>query len=136
MMHHSNSKNYKVAIVSDTSGTWGCEAFYSDKLQRPEAICNDKKLVSIVSGAAVWGSEWKGLNIMSHYGNATMVTILNKGDSKETEIMHFIQCHISGAENILADALSRGNRQYFLSHSPQAQHRPTPLPPELLDHTP
>ena len=44
-----------------------------------------------------------------------------------------LAAHIKGAHNDLADALSRNNRAYFLSHYPQAQAAPTRVPPELVE---
>ncbi len=41
--------------------------------------------------------------------------------------------HIRGVDNHLADALSRNNRTYFLSHYAQAQPLPTEVPPELVE---
>ena len=88
--------------------------------------------------------------MMSYCDNVAVVAIISKGDCKEPQAMHLMQClsflkakcqfslfasHISGVNNDLADALSRDNLQYFLSHHPQAQSSPTSLPPELLDLT-
>ena len=67
--------------------------------------------------AAVWGSNWKGENVMSFCDNAVVVAVL-KGDCKEPHVMHLMRylpfpkakfqfslftSHVNG----LADALSR-----------------------------
>ena len=140
IMYLTNRKNCDIAVISDASGKWGCGAFHNDKwfqLRWPDAIQEThitvKELVPIVLAAAVWGSCWKGKNVMSYCDNAAVVAILNKGDCKEPQAMHLMRClaflkakfqfslfatHISGVNNDLADALSRDNLQYFLSHHP------------------
>ena len=87
-------------------------------------------------------------NVMAYCDNSAVVAIINKGDSREPDVMHLMRCliflkakfqftlfasHIKGVKNDRADALSRDNLQYFMSHHPQAQTKPTPLPPQLLD---
>ena len=157
MMYPIDRKNCNVTVISDASGKWGCGAFCKDKwfqLRWPDAAQETqitvKELLPIVLAAAVWGNNWKGRNVMSYCDNAAVVAILSKGDCKEPQAMHLMRClaflkakfqfslfasHISGINNDLADALSRDNLQYFLSHHAQAQPSPTSLPPELLDLT-
>ena len=85
-----------------------------------------KELVPIVLAAALWGRERTVKTVMAHCDNAAVVAVLNKGSSKEGEV-------IKGKDNDLANALSRGKDKSFLSRHPQAQPQPTPLPAELLD---
>ena len=144
IMYQTGRNKCDIAIISDASGNWGCGAFCHNEwfqLRWPEAIQEThitvKELVPIVLAAAVWGSNWKGRNVMSHCDNAAVVVILNKGDGKDPVAMHLVRClaffkakfqfslfasHISGVDIDLADALSRDNLQYFLLHHPQAQH--------------
>ena len=154
MMYPIDRNNCSVTVTSDASGKWGCGAFCKDKwfqLRWPDAAQETqiavKELIPIMLAAAVWGNNWKGRNVMSYCDNAAVVAILSKGDCKEPQAMHLMRClaflkakfqflfasHISGINNDLADAMSRDNLQYFLSHHSQAQPSPTPLPPELLD---
>lgn len=107
-------------------------------------------LVPIVLASALWGKEWTAKTVMAFCDNAAVVSAINKGSSKETDVMHLLRCltfiqaryqfnliaaHIKGESNDLADALSRGDVGYFLSHHPQAEKQPTPVRVELLDLT-
>ena len=75
-----------------------------------------------------------------------VVALINSGSNRENTLMHLMRClsfimakynfvvsaaHIKGSHNVLADALSRNNRAYFLSHYPQAQPSLTLVPLEL-----
>ena len=136
-MHQANGAVVHSAMTSGSS--------YSGQ----ETHITVKELVPIVLAAAVWGSDWRGRNVMSYCNNAAVVAILNKGDSKEPQVMHLMWClaflkvkfqfslfasHISGF-NDLADALSRGNPTVFPHSLPTGSAQPNPLPPELLDLT-
>lgn len=157
MLYQTGHFNCSASVWTDASGTWGCGAFYDDKwfqLCWPPSLRSShitvKELVPVVLAAAVWGSKWAGQNVMAHCDNAAVVAVLRTGDSKEPEVMHLLRClaflkanfqftlfssHICGKINHLADALSRNDSDYFLAHYPQAQRKPTYLPPELLDLT-
>ena len=89
-------------------------------------------------------------SVTSLCDNVAVVEIINWGNSQDQDVTHFMRClafiqakfcfsirasHIKGSNNDLADALSRDNRDYFLSNYPQASPMPTPLPQELLDLT-
>ena len=157
MLYQTGHLRCSTSISTDASGSWGCGAFCGGKwfhLRWPPSLQRShitvKELVPIVLAAAVWGSEWVGQNVMAYCDNAAVVAVLRSGDSKEPEVMHLLRClaflkakfqfslfssHVCGKENDLADALSRNDRNYFLAHHPQAQLKPIPLPPELLDLT-
>jgi len=143
--------------MSDASERWGCGAFSEQswlKVQWPEAIqqahITVKEMVPIVLAAAVWGGRWSGKTVVARCDNSAVVDTLNKGCCRDPDVMHLVRClaflrarvqftltatHIEGTRNVLADALSRDKLDLFLSHFPQANPDPTPLPQELLDLT-
>lgn len=157
MLQSQSRENPDIVMTSDASGSWGCGAFCGRRWFQLEwsgflesAHITIKELVPIVLGAAVWGRDWCGLSVRALCDNAAVVSIINWGNSQEREVMHLMRClafiqakcrfslfasHIKGSNNDLADALSRDNKTYFLSHYPQALSKPTPLPQELLDLT-
>ena len=157
LMYESNRNRCEVTLVSDASGTWGCGAFCRERwfqLRWPPALQEShitiKEMLPIVLAAAVWGKEWIGKSVMALCDNAAVVAIVNSGSSRDQEVMHLMRCltflkakfqfslfssHIRGVDNDLADALSRDNKAYFLSHFPQAQQSPTILPASLLELT-
>ena len=107
-----------------------------------------KELIPIVMAAAVWGAGWMGKSVLARCDNAAVVVMVNSRTSKEQEAMHLLRClaflearfsfhvvsaHIRGEDNTLADALSRNNRDLFLSLSPQAHREVAVVPAELLD---
>ena len=72
--------------------------------------------------AAVWGRSWHGKTVLAKCDNMAVVAIVNSGTSKEKDAMHLRRClafleakrgfhlfaeHIKGADNRVADALSR-----------------------------
>ena len=78
--------------------------------------------------------------------NAAVVAVINSGSSKDQDVMlrclvfiaakfNFIvsAVHIPGAQNQLADALSRNNALYLLSNYPQALPVPSLIPNALID---
>ena len=140
-------------ITSDASGTWGCGAFHHnswfqfqwDHSTAPLHI-TIKELLPIILASAIWGSQWAGKTIRALCDNMAAVHIIRNRQSKDPNAMHLMRClsliecsfqftlvsrHIPGKHNDLADALSRNNQSYFLSHRPQAQPTPTPIPTPL-----
>ena len=82
--------------------------------------------------------------------NSAVVSIVNRGTSKNQEAMHLIRClafirarfefhihalHIKGGENTLADALSRNNLKLFHSLYPQAYSSPATILSASLDYS-
>ena len=141
-------------ITSDASGSWGCGAFQGadwfqlqwENQSNPPNI-TVKELTPIVLGAAIWGHKWAGKTIRALCDNMAVVHILNSRKSRDSKAMHLIRClcliechlnftivskHIPGPHNDLADALSRNNSSYFLSHYPQAAPKAMLLPEPLL----
>ena len=98
-MYPNDRKNCDIAVISDAPGKWSYGAFCNVKwfqLWWPDTIQEThitfKELVPVVLSAAVWGSDWRGRNVMSYCNNAALVVILNKGDCKELQVMHLVQC--------------------------------------------
>ena len=155
MLLEQRMKNTDIGITSDTSGNWGCGAYCEDswfQLQWDEATKQKhitiKELIPIVLAAALWGERWSGKSVRVQCDNAAVVAVINSGSSKDQEVMHLLRClvfvaakfnfivsavHIPGAQNQLADALSRNNALYFLSNYPQALPVPSPIPNALID---
>ena len=142
-------------VTSDASGRWGCGAYCeADWFQLqwgPESVhlhITIKELILIVIAATIWGKRWSKKTIIAQCDNAAVVAIINSGTSKDCEAMHLMRClafisakyefslfatHISGVSNVLADALSRNNAQYFLSNYPQAHTTACTIPQELYE---
>ena len=106
-----------------------------------------KELVPIVISAAIWGHSWREKTVLVQCDNTVVVSIVNQTSSNNKEAMHLARClafipgkfdfhmeamHIKGANNILADALSRKNL-LFLSLHPQADKEPSSILESLLD---
>ncbi len=141
--------------TSDASGNWGCGAYcgprwFMVKCVEPIASLHItvKELAPIVVAAAVWGDSWRGKTVRVYCDNSAVVSIVNRGTTKNQEAMHLIRClafirarfefhihalHIKGGENTLADALSRNNLKLFHSLYPQAYSSPATIPEALLD---
>ena len=145
----------QVVMTSDASGSWGCGAYLSSgewfQLELPSSWdgihITMKELLPIVIGAAVWGSQWKGVSVLCRCDNAAVVAIVNSGRSKVERAMHLmrslffflarwnvaLECqHIPGVENGAADALSRNDLPSFQRLRPEACRAPTELPDKLL----
>ena len=145
----------QITLTSDASGGWGCGAYcglewFQLRWSGPTKEFNItvKELIPIVIAAALWGSQWAGSTVKARCDNAAVVAIINRGSSKDQEVMHLMRClafiaaryqfsirasHLSGVCNTLADALSRDRLSRFRSHHPQARSRPSAISPELLD---
>ena len=109
-----------------------------------------REMIPVVLAAALWGQYWTGKSVRFWSDSAAVVALINSGSSRENSLMHLMRwrcltfitakynfvvsaAHIKGVHNDLADALSRNNRAYFLSHYPQAQASRTVVPPALVE---
>ena len=89
----------QVVMTSDASGSWGCGAYLSsgEWFQLELSSSWDgihitmKELFPIVIGAAVWGSQWKGVSVLCRCDNAAVVAIVNSGTSKVERAMHLMR---------------------------------------------
>ena len=88
-----------------------------------------KEILPVVLACAVWGPQWRGRKVVAHVDNEGAVAVLNSGSSKEGQIMHLMRslffilahyqislraCHVPGAQNGIADAISRDKLSLFL----------------------
>lgn len=107
-----------------------------------------KELIPIVIAAAVWGRLWIGDRIQCHCDNESVVAVISSRTSKNPSVMHLLRClfffeasfnfcvkavHIPGAQNELADDLSRDRLSHFLQKSPSMHPEPCGIPQELRD---
>ena len=155
MMTMVRRENPDVILVSDASGSWGCGAYCDQnwfQLKWVEPMASShitvKELAPIVVASAIWGSSWKGLTVKALCDNEAVVSILNQGTSRDSDVMHLMRClayfaakfqffilasHIKGIDNTLADALSRNNLLLFQALHPQANMQPSAVPDTVLD---
>ena len=106
-----------------------------------------KELIPVVMAVALYGRFWRGKLIVFSVDNLAVVHILNRTHSKESHLMQLVRLlafcasyydfwfraeHIPGKNNILADALSRYNIDFFISQAPYMQSQPTKVPLSLL----
>ena len=106
-----------------------------------------KEFIPIILAAAIWGHEWSRKTIVTQCDNLAVVEVLNRGYSREPDIMHLMRClfffsahfhfrviakHIPGKRNILADVLSRDRLSLFHSLHPQANSSPAIIPAPLI----
>ena len=68
------------------SGSWGCAAYWENQwfqlqwrdFPKFSDICiAAKELLPILTAAAVWGREWKGMKVHFHCDNMAVVMVLN-----------------------------------------------------------
>jgi hypothetical protein len=142
-------------VWSDASGVWGCGAFWQCHWfqiqwgagQMASASIAAKELFPIVVACVVWGHMWQGCTVRCISDNEAAVQVINQRYAKDALLMHMIRClffvcakfdvnlvakHTPGKDNVLADALSRGNLPFFLSQVPHACTSPTPIPFPLV----
>ncbi|XP_056429538.1 uncharacterized protein LOC130368988 isoform X1 [Hyla sarda] len=101
------------------------------------------ELFPIVAAAQVWGEAWHRSTVLFVSDNAATVEILLKGRSSSPQIMslarklvwlslhhglNFTAAHISGIQNIAADALSRQKFSLFFQVMPEADVTGTQVP--------
>ena len=105
-----------------------------------------KELLPIIFAAALWGKEWRGWCVLCRCDNQAVVAVINTRSSHDKDIMHLLRVlffieanfdfmtkavHIPGAENKIADDISRN---HSISLSCQVlTTTPTPIPEELIN---
>ena len=155
MMTNARVQNPDTCIHSDTSGSWGCGAYWEESWFQLQ-WCTDtsaynitiKELLPIVIATCIWGDRWEGKSVRCRCDNEAVVHIINSGTSRDPTVMNLMRClhfiaarfnilisasHLAGIKNTLADALSRNNSSLFLHCCPQAHKLPSPIPPALMD---
>ena len=141
------------SLYSDTSGSWGfgalCEHnWFSAPWPESWASINisAKELVPIVMAVALWGPRWSpGSRTCCFCDNQAVVCTLNKGSAKDPQLLCSLfffcasynisvsACHIPGAHNPPADALSRDYIPLFHSIQPHASPLSSPIPDALSE---
>ena len=91
-----------------------------------------KELIPIVIAIALWGRNWTGQVVQCRCDNSAVVAVLASRTSKDQDLMHLLRClalfeaklsvrvigaHLPGAQNTLADNLSRDALSSFLQAS-------------------
>ena len=144
-----------ILLTTDASGKWGCGGYLNRRwFQLPwNGLWQDmsiavKELLPIVIACFVWRREMSGLHIRCRCDNSAVVAMVNNGTSKQKVAAHLLRClfllaatqqislsacHLPGADNGAADALSRGELPRFNLYQPEAETIPTPVPKELID---
>ena len=149
------------SFASDAAGAIGCgaiwspywfqfkwsESFRSSLLPLKEDSILFQELLPIVFACAVWGSSWQRSSVRVFCDNEGAVSVVNSGYSKVARIMHLLRSlffirarfdihleavHIPGAQNILADAISRDKLELLFTQVPAAQGSRVCLPMELV----
>ena len=142
-------------IYSDVSGHWGCGAICGhnwfqqkwDERSEPHHI-SIKELTPIVIVIAIWGHHFKGRTLLARSDNPVAIAAINSQSSPVKEMAHLLRClafiaalyqlrvmatHISGNQNLMADALSRNRLSTFLFLHPQAAKLLSAVPATLSD---
>ena len=106
------------------------------------------ELLPIVLAFEIWGSQLANKCISLHSDNMSVVHILNKQSSKDSDVMvlvrRFVICcmsfniltkafHIPGKKNVLPDLLSRFQVEEFHRLAPAMDTVPTPIPEQLKE---
>ena len=107
-----------------------------------------QELLPIVMACMIWGPWWANNRVVVHCDNQAAVCVVNAGYSRDKDMMRpyalpvFYQgilgidlwaVHIPGEQNVVADAISRGNLSTLSKVSPQVSPLPTVVPQSLHD---
>ena len=144
-------------IWSDASGSWGCGAFWGTRwFQVAREDCREfcsasiaaKELLPILVAAALWGVCWEGCVVLCHCDNRAVVDVLRGGYSKDPAMAQMLRClfyleakynltltacHVAGADNGPADAISRNKLDTFFHLVPQASREACRVPAVLVE---
>lgn len=131
-------------LYSDASGSYGCGAYGPDvaawfQLQWPDAWNGvgiaSKELVPIVIAAVLWGPRWASGHVCFHCDNEAVVSVIENRQAHHPLLRQLLRClffyaviykfhfsarHIPGAQNSIADAISRNKLDSLSSLIPQA----------------
>ena len=156
MIWHVDRARPEVVLTSDTSGSWGCSAWWESRWfqlqwqglgETANYGITAKELLPIVVAVACWGKEWQGNVVVARCDNMAVVAIVNSGSSREAEAMHLRRClalleakwaiqlwaeHVRGVENEVADWLSRNKLDQVLCVHPQMRQEPERVEEEVL----
>ena len=144
-----------LSLVSDASGSWGCEAWHDTHWFQLEwsTITQHwnvavKELLPIAVAAVIWGRRWRGRQVMVQRDNAAVVVVVvNSKYSKDRRMMHLLRCvffaeaynnfklaavYLPGTQNVLEDDLSRGKLHSFRARFTASDASPSSTPSSLL----
>ena len=121
-------------------GHWLCSPW--PRQLRPRDI-QWKELYAVVVAARAWGAQWSKKRLLIHCDNQAVVAVWQAGTTKNAPLMQLVRTlfliaashnftvilqHIEGANNCIADALSRLQHHRFRELVPGADTEPTPIP--------
>ena len=137
-------------LFTDVSGTIGWGAYWSGKWLQGRWSAAQlnmditwKELYAIVMAVHTWGSRWQRKKILFHCDNFAVVNIWESGSTRASETMALVRLlyfaaaryninvcivHIDGANNIIADCLSRFKQDRFKQLVPLANPAPDVIP--------
>ena len=137
-------------LFTDASGTIGWGAYWSGRWLQgrwSEAQLHMditwKELYVIVMAVHTWGSLWQRKKILFHCDNQAVVDIWESGSTRAKETMALVRLmyfsaarynvnvcviHIDGANNVIADCLSRFQQDRFKQLAPLANPTPDNIP--------
>ena len=142
-LHPNWTPSPDLQLYTDASGAIGWGAYNSGRWiqgrwtdsQAAHSI-DWKELFAVVAACSTWGSEWPQLRILIHCDNMVVVECIRSGTSRSPALMVllrelFFECaghnftvsakHIPGANNTIADRLSRFCMQDFRKAAPSAR---------------
>ena len=115
----------------------GCGAWWESKWFQVEwskwpvfaqASIAAKELLPVIVAVALWGPQWMGSSVLCHCDNESVVAVVRGGYCKDPSLAHMLRClffleakfdvvltaaHVPGAENGVADSISRNNLHTF-----------------------
>ena len=146
--------SHTLKLYSDAAGSLGFAAIFGSKWfcdRWPHALHSThitvKELFPIVLLVELWGPYFENRRILFFCDNAAVVDVINKQSSRDPTVMILVRRfvlsslrhnflfrarHIPGAQNVLADKLSRFQFQAARQMAPWLDPAPTPIPPALL----
>ncbi|KAK3097748.1 hypothetical protein FSP39_012785, partial [Pinctada imbricata] len=150
-----------LSLFTDSAGSHdlGCGCFFNGKwmfMQWPPHLesCDIIKdiifleLIPFVLAIEVWGKFLRNRRVYFNVDNEALVAILNKQSSKSKRVMSLLRPlvlalmnynttfkarHIEGANNVIADSISRKQWDRFRKLEPNADQRPETVPPLFRD---
>ena len=96
-MRHAGGTRLEVVLTLDTSGSWGCGAWWETKWFQLQWQGLDesatygitaKELLQIVVAVASWGKAWQDKAVLARCDNMAVVAVSNSGSSREAEAMY------------------------------------------------
>ena len=89
-----------VVVWSDTSGFWGCGAYWENQWCQvswsewpgfASASIAAKELLPIIVATVIWRPWWKGLVVMCHCDNEAVVASIKMGYCRDPGMVHMLR---------------------------------------------